>query len=160
LFLGQIIEPSIILSIKVQYLYNLSPSIVFTILSIPATNHIFDQINDSSPYLTFFVWLLLSIYHGNYNLIEESMGQQCCSVQEGAPEVLISNEEYADETVGHRDIDQHSSREIAEKNQKETFYGKDGHKYSKTITREMASQIDEDIDQYKSKIFAKQSTIK
>jgi hypothetical protein len=87
------------------------------------------------------------------------MGQQCCSVQEGAPELLINNEEYADETVGHRDKDQNSSREIAEKNQKETFYGKDGHKYSKTITREMANQIDEEIDQYKSKIFAKQNTI-
>lgn len=53
----------------------------------------------------------------------------------------------------------HAHQDKAEKTQKENFYGKDGFKYSKTITKEMACNLDENIEEYKKKIFSKQPTI-
>lgn len=46
-----------------------------------------------------------------------------------------------------------------QKSQKNEFYGKDGHVHSKTITKQMSSSIDSNLDEYKKIIFTKQNTI-
>ena len=88
------------------------------------------------------------------------MGQNCCSASENAPEIRLSHDDLNEETNQHTPISHAEKlKEASDINQKQQFYGKNGDKYSKTITKEMSSNIDSNLEEYKQKIFCKQPTI-
>ena len=90
------------------------------------------------------------------------MGQQCCAASQNTPEIIITADETDSKTKANQQekgMKDSKVKETMEKSQKNDFYGKDGHVYSKTITKEMTSSIDHNLDEYKKIIFNKQETI-
>ena len=87
------------------------------------------------------------------------MGQACCAASENTPEIVITpeqnNQKEGSEETQHEEV----REDVKEVNRKNQFYGKDGHKYSKTVTQEMQSKIDGNLEEYKKMVFSKQPTI-